>query len=207
MQIERHPEPGREVSAAPQPPPQPDNPVSYRLSPGSPGPRLTMAGVVVRRQDYRFLHPILRLYTQEPSALEVGDEPHPTAVARLISEHHVVEDLFGTYRHDVSYTRIRRAALVTTPQLPRMRFVLIVVLTPPDAVAGGEPGDTRDGPRDPCGAAAAGGGGLPHAVPRRAHPQVCRGRHAGGAPMPAALCPPAFDSVGSSADHHQLRVR
>ena len=77
------------------------------------------------RQDYRFLHPILRLYTQEPSALEVGDEPHPTAVARLISEHHVVEDLFGTYRHDVSYTRIQRTALVATPQLPRMRFVLI----------------------------------------------------------------------------------
>ena len=125
MQIERHPEPGREVSAAPQPATQPDDPVSYRLSPGSPGPRLTMADVVVRPQDYRFLHPILRLYTQEPSALEVGDEPHPTAVARLISEHHVVEDLFGTYRHDVSYTRVRRAALVTTPQLPRMRFVLI----------------------------------------------------------------------------------
>ena len=90
-----------------------------------------MADVVVRPQDYRFLHPILRLYTQEPSALEVGDEPHPTAVARLISEHHVVEDLFGTYRHDVSYTRIQRTALVITPQLPRMRFVLIglVVLT------------------------------------------------------------------------------
>jgi hypothetical protein len=51
MQIERHPEPGRE--------------------------------------DYRFLHPILRLYRG-------AVEGEPTQVR----QHHVVEDLFGTYRHD-----------------------------------------------------------------------------------------------------------
>ena len=53
MQIERHPEPGRE--------------------------------------DYRFLHPILRLYRG-------AVEGEPTQVR----QHHVVEDLFGTYRHDGS---------------------------------------------------------------------------------------------------------
>jgi hypothetical protein len=55
MQIERHPEPGRE--------------------------------------DYRFLHPILRLYKSIRT-------PDGAQTKVQVWQHHVVEDLFGTYRHD-----------------------------------------------------------------------------------------------------------